>query len=219
MKDSQVMLGGGRELAYTEIGRPGWPCVFFFHGAPMSRLHLVGMEEQVAAQGLRVVSPDRPGYGRSSPQPGRSLGGWPADVAALADALGVDRFLVAGHSSGGPYAVVCAALLSESDRGGGWIALTGDTAVRYLLAVYVFSLEHLGLTVEIDELFVVPPHRGNKVGRALLMAAESEFVRAGCTNVSLQLSRGNDSARAFYHRHGYTERSGFELLEKALDEG
>jgi GNAT superfamily N-acetyltransferase len=112
-----------------------------------------------------------------------------------------------------------ARLLSESDRGGGWIALADDTAVGYLLAVYVVSLEHLGLTAEIDELFVVPPHRGNKVGRALLMAAESEFVRAGCTNVSLQLSRGNDSARAFYHRHGYTERSGFELLEKALDEG
>jgi pimeloyl-ACP methyl ester carboxylesterase len=78
MKDSQVMLGGGRELAYTEIGRPGGPCVFFFHGAPMSRLHLVGMEEQFAAQGLRVVSPDRPGYGRSSPQPGRCLADWPA---------------------------------------------------------------------------------------------------------------------------------------------
>ncbi|HUP36797.1 MAG TPA: GNAT family N-acetyltransferase [Candidatus Limnocylindria bacterium] len=112
-----------------------------------------------------------------------------------------------------------ARLLSESDRGGGWIALADDTAVGYLLAVYVFSLEHLGLTAEIDELFVVPPHRASKVGRALLMAAESEFVRAGCTNVSLQLSRGNDSARAFYHRHRYAERSGFELLEKALDEG
>jgi pimeloyl-ACP methyl ester carboxylesterase len=129
MKDSQVMLGGGRELAYTEIGRPGGPCVFFFHGAPMSRLHLVGMEEQFAAQGLRVVSPDRPGYGRSSPQPGRSLVDWAADVAALADALGVDRFLVAGHSSGGPYAVVCAALLGERVRGG--VVLAGVTDMAW----------------------------------------------------------------------------------------
>ena len=103
--------------------------MFFFHGAPMSRLHLVGMEEQFAAQGLRVVSPDRPGYGRSSPQPGRSLGDWPADVAALADALGVDRFLVAGHSSGGPYAVVCAALLGERVRGG--VVLAGVTDMAW----------------------------------------------------------------------------------------
>jgi len=38
---------------------------------------------------------------------------WPGDVAALADALAIGRFAVAGHSSGGPYAVGCAALLPE----------------------------------------------------------------------------------------------------------
>jgi pimeloyl-ACP methyl ester carboxylesterase len=118
MKDSHITLGGGRELAYTDIGHPAGPCVFFFHGAPMSRLHLLPIEAELAAQGLRVVSPDRPGYGRSSPQPGRSLADWPADVAALADALGIGRFLVAGHSSGGPYAVASAARLGERVLGG-----------------------------------------------------------------------------------------------------
>ena len=75
MKDSRVRAGGGRKLACTEIGAPGGRGVFFFDGAPMSRLHLLPLEEQFAAQGLRVVSPDRPGYGRSSPQPGRSMAG------------------------------------------------------------------------------------------------------------------------------------------------
>lgn len=110
VREAHIVLGGGRELAYADLGRPGGPCVFFFHGAPMSRLHLVPLEEQFAARGLRVISPDRPGYGRSSPQPGRSLSDWPADVTGLADALGLDRFLVAGHSSGGAYALACAAL-------------------------------------------------------------------------------------------------------------
>ena len=59
------------------------------------------------------VSPDRPGYGRSSPFSGRSLADWPADVEALANALAIDRFMVVGHSSGGPYAVACAALLPK----------------------------------------------------------------------------------------------------------
>jgi alpha-beta hydrolase superfamily lysophospholipase len=99
MKDSQAMVRGGRELAYTDIGHPDGPCIFIFHGAPMSRLHLVALEEQFTARGLRVVSPDRPGYGRSSPQPDRSMADWPADIAALADALHVDRFLVAAHHS------------------------------------------------------------------------------------------------------------------------
>lgn len=113
MRDGTATVGGGRTLAYTDIGEVSWPCVFFFHGAPMSRLHLAYVESAFVAEGVRVVSPDRPGYGGSSPQPGRSMADWPTDVAALADALGVNRFLVAGHSSGGPYAVACAALLRE----------------------------------------------------------------------------------------------------------
>lgn len=110
-------------------------------------------------------------------------------------------------------------VLSEPRLGAGWVATANGLAVAYLLAVYVFSLEHLGVTAEIDEFFVTSAHRGRGIGANLLAAAESEFRRVGCTNVSLQLSRGNSSARAFYHCHQYSERSGFELLEKMLHGG
>lgn len=110
-------------------------------------------------------------------------------------------------------------LLSDPAMGTGFIALDKDLPAGYLLAVYVFSLEHLGVTAEIDEFFVLPSHRGTGVGSGLLVAAESEFARAGCTNVSLQLGRENDSAREFYHRHGYGKRSGYELLDKMLPAG
>ena len=63
---------------------------------------------------------------------------------------------------------------------------------------------------------MLPAQRGNGVGSALLRRAESELVRVGCTNVSLQLLHGNDSARGFYHRQGYVERSGYEILDKEL---
>lgn len=96
MRDSQVTLTGGRQLAYTDIGERDSFCVLFFHGAPMSRLHLGYLERRLLAEGIRVVSPDRPAYGGSSPQPRRSMADWPFDVAALADALGIDRFVVAG---------------------------------------------------------------------------------------------------------------------------
>jgi GNAT superfamily N-acetyltransferase len=107
-------------------------------------------------------------------------------------------------------------VLADQRLGAGWIALLDDTPVGYLLAVYVFSLEHLGITAEIDELFVLPEQRGMGAGVKLLRAAEEEFVRVGCTNVSLQLARHNSAARSFYHRHGYRERAGFELLDKML---
>ena len=98
----------------------------------------------------------------------------------------------------------------------GWIARVRGEAAGYLLAVYVFSLEHLGLTAEIDEFFVLPSARGRGVGDELLRLAAAEFVRRGCTNVALQLGRGNDRTRVFYRAHGYRERSGYDLLDKML---
>jgi GNAT superfamily N-acetyltransferase len=107
-------------------------------------------------------------------------------------------------------------LLSDSRLGAGWFATADGVAVGYLLGVYVFSLEHLGITAEIDEFFVAAAALGRGIGAELLTAAESEFRRAGGTNVSLQLSRQNGAARAFYLRHRFTERSQYELLEKPL---
>lgn len=107
-------------------------------------------------------------------------------------------------------------LLSEPRLGAGWIATTSGIGVGYLLAVYVFSLEHLGLTVEIDEFFIAGALRGRGIGAEFLEVAELQFQRVGCTNVSLQLSRNNSFARKFYRRHGYEERSGYELLDKML---
>jgi pimeloyl-ACP methyl ester carboxylesterase len=75
---------------------------------------------------LRVVTIDRPGYGGSSPQPGRRLENWPSDVAAVADELGVERFGVTGLSTGGAYVVASAALLPDRVVGAGVISGVSD---------------------------------------------------------------------------------------------
>ena len=108
-----MLLADGRTLAFTDAGAPdGFP-IFYFHGAPGSRLDGAGMEDEFAAAGVRVLSADRPGYGGSSPSPHRSMADWPREVAALADHLNIDRFAVMGLSSGGPYVAACAALLGD----------------------------------------------------------------------------------------------------------
>ncbi|HEX2138597.1 MAG TPA: GNAT family N-acetyltransferase [Woeseiaceae bacterium] len=107
-------------------------------------------------------------------------------------------------------------LLGDARLGAAWLSGSDGSPTGYLLAVYVFSLEHSGLTAEIDEFFVRPGCRGSGTGATLLEAAETEFKRVGCTNVSLQVGRGNEGARRFYVRRGYAPRSGFELLEKPL---
>lgn len=107
-------------------------------------------------------------------------------------------------------------MLSAEELVSGWTAFVDGTPAGYLLAVYVYSLEHLGMTAEIDEFFVLPEHRGQGLGGRLLAAAEEEFRRRDCTNVSLQVGVNNAPARAFYLRHGYAGRAGYTLLDKML---
>jgi pimeloyl-ACP methyl ester carboxylesterase len=126
MRDASVTLSDRRLLAYTELGAPTGPVVMYFHGAPTTRLDLAIFEDAFAERGVRVVSPDRPGYGGSSPRPGRRLENWPSDVAALADHLGVERFAVMALSSGGPYAVACGALIADRVASVGIVAGVTD---------------------------------------------------------------------------------------------
>jgi pimeloyl-ACP methyl ester carboxylesterase len=104
-----VTLADGRLLAYEEYGiASGFP-VLSFHGGLSSRLDAAPAHEAAVAKGIRLVSPDRPGMGLSTYQQGRRLTDWPADVAQLTEALGIEQFAVMGWSAGGPYAAVCAA--------------------------------------------------------------------------------------------------------------
>jgi ribosomal protein S18 acetylase RimI-like enzyme len=107
-------------------------------------------------------------------------------------------------------------VLEDPNLGRAWIATVYGEPAGYLLAVYVFSLEHQGLTAEIDEFFVVPAHRGLGLGNQMLEIAEAQFRIQGCTHVSLQLGRTNDAARKFYRRHGFEDRAGYELVSKPL---
>jgi GNAT superfamily N-acetyltransferase len=107
-------------------------------------------------------------------------------------------------------------VLSDAKLGHAWLALVDDAPAGYLLAVYVFSLEHQGLTAEIDELFVLQQYRGLGLGKRMLATAEETFRSGGCTNVSLQIGRDNVAARAFYRGRGYFDRAGFELVGKTL---
>jgi pimeloyl-ACP methyl ester carboxylesterase len=108
-----ITLADGRTLAYAFFGDPdGFP-VFHFHGWPGSRLEPALVDDVARAHRLRVIGVDRPGMGRSTFKRRRRLYDWPADVVALADALGIRRFAVLGYSGGGPYAAATAHALPE----------------------------------------------------------------------------------------------------------
>jgi len=101
-------------------------------------------------------------------------------------------------------------------RGSIWVAESQGTLAGYLIVVLVMSVEHRGLTGEIDEFFVLPEARSRGAGARLLAAAETDLARRGCVRLQLQLATGNSRARAFYQRRGFAVRSGYELLDKRL---
>ena len=106
-------LPGGRTLAYAIWGDPdGFP-VLSLHGTPGCRFNRWAKEEVYAELDACWVTHDRAGYGRSDRHHGRRVVDEAADVAALADELGFERFGVTGGSGGGPHVLACAALLPD----------------------------------------------------------------------------------------------------------
>jgi pimeloyl-ACP methyl ester carboxylesterase len=101
----------GRTLCFAEWGDlDGFP-VFVLHGTPGGRLNRHPDESKYAEAGARIVTYDRPGYGGSDRHPGRVVVDCVADVVAIADALGIERFSVTGGSGGGPHSLAVAARL------------------------------------------------------------------------------------------------------------
>ena len=103
----------GRRLCYAEYGDPGGRPLLFFHGWPSSRLQGWIMDAEARRLGFRIISPDRPGMGRSDFIEKRTLAQWPETIRGLADHLGLAEFRVMGVSGGGPYALACAAWLPD----------------------------------------------------------------------------------------------------------
>jgi pimeloyl-ACP methyl ester carboxylesterase len=113
MSDTQTIeLGGGRALAHREYGDPEGLTIVNCHGGLLCGLDVAPFDGPARALGLRLVSPDRPGLGRSGPAPGRTTADWPDDVAALLDALEIEQCALFGWSMGGQYALACAARLA-----------------------------------------------------------------------------------------------------------
>lgn len=114
--EADLELGNGRTLHYydtREDESDARAAVFWLHGSPSAGCPPEPLFPVAAENGLRWVSYDRPAYGGSSPNPGRNIASAAADVAAIADALGIARFAALGHSGGGPPALACGALLPE----------------------------------------------------------------------------------------------------------
>jgi pimeloyl-ACP methyl ester carboxylesterase len=114
--ETDLKLGDGRTLHVYDTGADdadGRLAVFWHHGTPNIGAPPAPLFAAAARLGIRWVSYDRPGYGGSTPYRDRDVASAADYVSSVADALGIDRFAVMGHSGGGPHALACGALLPE----------------------------------------------------------------------------------------------------------
>jgi pimeloyl-ACP methyl ester carboxylesterase len=111
--EGALRLPSGRSLGFAEFGPPGGRPLLWFHGTPGARRQIPPRARELAHErGVRLVSVERPGVGESTPHAYPAVVDFAADVERLCDALGIDRFGVAGLSGGGPYALACAHALA-----------------------------------------------------------------------------------------------------------
>lgn len=111
---SSLLLAGGYQLAWNVFGEEDGLPVFYFHGAPGS-----GIEPELASDILkelriRLIAPERPGYGQSTTQRHFTLESWAKAVRQLSHHLRLQEYSVLGYSAGGPYAMACGHYLADS---------------------------------------------------------------------------------------------------------
>jgi len=138
--DSTIKLPDGRTVGFATYGSPDGIPVIWCHGGPGSRLDPVHRDAEAAKADLLLIGIDRPGYGMSTPLPGRTIADWIPDALAVVKELGVDRFLAVGESTGGAYALALAALVPE--RVLGVVACCSLTDMRSEEARSTMSREH-----------------------------------------------------------------------------
>jgi pimeloyl-ACP methyl ester carboxylesterase len=176
----------GRALAFAEWGDPGGFAVFSLHGTPGCRLNRNPNEELVRSAGVRLITYDRAGYGRSDRHRGRIVADDAADIAAIADHLGIGRFSVFGGSGGGPHALAAAALL-------------GDRVHRAACVVGVAPYDVLG-----DSFFTgMDPENVKEFG----------FALDGEDRLAAEIVKIDQEFRAEMAADPATALSGFELPE------
>lgn len=110
----QINLNGVWVQTFTppDQRKIGFAPSFIFHGAPGCRYDSIAFHDKGKLLGVRLICPDRPGHGYSSPKPNRILSEYASDVSALAKHVNITGYDVLGISSGGP----CVAASQSSSK-------------------------------------------------------------------------------------------------------
>lgn len=143
-----------RDIEVLVEGPDSGPVLIFHDGTPTAAVPFPPLSGPAAERGLRTVTFSRPGYAKSTPQPGRSVASVVVDTVAVLDALDEERFLTIGWSGGGPHALACAALLHNRCTAAATLASVapyGVAGLDFLAGMGPENIEEFGAAVDGEE--------------------------------------------------------------------
>lgn len=203
MQERHLTLRNGRRVSLAEYGDAAGMPVFALHGTPGSRLKFSSIAPAATRHGLRIIAPDRWGYGDTDAVRRPTLSGYAADILELADRHGIERFALLGISGGGPYAAVAANLAGERltrlalVSPVGPVRLTEPREISRFHRFCFLALPHLPLL----------PRAAFEAFRLLLACAPATALRLStAASVDRQVLRNANHRRAFVEtfRLGFT---------------
>jgi pimeloyl-ACP methyl ester carboxylesterase len=104
-----AVLADGRQISWAEYGSSDGTPLVMVHGTPGSRLQFQWMHGLAAAAGIRVIAPERPGYGASDRMlAGMTCPAYADDLQQLLDRLELRTVTLCGVSGGGGFALAAA---------------------------------------------------------------------------------------------------------------
>ncbi len=135
------------KMEYTLLGEG--PVILNLHGGHSNCHESFGYQPLLAA-GFSILTPSRPGYGRTEVEAGRTAAETAASLVELLDYLKIDEVYLIGVSAGGPTAIYLAAnypervkkLALESAASKAWLT---KSDLDYKVGKIIFSpkLQHL----------------------------------------------------------------------------
>ncbi|MDH5631483.1 MAG: alpha/beta fold hydrolase [Gammaproteobacteria bacterium] len=113
-----VTLSHGRRIAYREFGDPKGAPLVFHHSALGSDIEIGQLAHGYCLRNnIRLIAPNRPGFGSSDPDPDFEHATWASDMTEFVTALQLDNFYVAGYAMGGQFACAMAESLPQRTKG------------------------------------------------------------------------------------------------------
>lgn len=107
-KEKEVIkLENGKTISYSVYGNENGLPILMCHGVNGTRMQAMKFADTANELNLKLITPDRPGYGESTAVEKRDYLEWADEISEFLDILGIEKLGILGISAGANYALAC----------------------------------------------------------------------------------------------------------------